>query len=62
VRVAGGAPRCQTCLLDLHLAHPEERRPGPRDEEGRSRPGFDEAVDAVLRSIENDVLPPARAR
>lgn len=62
-RVADGAPRCHTCLLDLHLAHREDRRPGPRaEEEGRRRPGFDDAVDAVLRSIENDVLSPGPAR
>jgi hypothetical protein len=40
---ADGAPRCETCLLAVHLAHREERTP---------RPGFDAAVDAVLRSVE----------
>lgn len=52
VSAAEGAPRCETCLLDLHLA----------DREGRAaRPGFDDAVDAVVRAIDLD-LAPARAR
>jgi pimeloyl-ACP methyl ester carboxylesterase len=43
VAAADGAPRCETCLLDVHLAHREERAP---------RSGLDEAVDRILRGME----------
>jgi len=52
VTVAEGTPRCETCLLALHLAHPEERTP---------RSGFDDAVAVILESMEIG-LAPARAR
>lgn len=43
VAEADGAPRCETCLLAIHLSHPEERA---------RRPGLDEAVDRILRGME----------
>jgi predicted alpha/beta hydrolase family esterase len=45
---ADGAPRCETCLLELHLAHREERAP---------RGGLDESVDRILRGMENAFQP-----
>lgn len=40
---ADGEPRCETCLLAIHLSHPEERA---------WRPGLDDFVDRVLRGME----------
>jgi Alpha/beta hydrolase family len=49
---AEGEPRCETCLLAIHLSHPEERAP---------RSGFEAAVDAAVRSVEIALYPvPAR--
>jgi pimeloyl-ACP methyl ester carboxylesterase len=48
---ADGAPRCETCLLDIHLAHREERA---------RRPGFDESVARILRGMESALQPPPR--
>jgi pimeloyl-ACP methyl ester carboxylesterase len=47
-----GAPRCETCLLEVHRAYREERTP---------RSGFDASVAAILRSMERGV-DPARVR
>lgn len=52
VGVADGEPRCETCLLAVHLSHPEERS---------ARPGFDAAVAAIVRSLETGPYP-SRAR
>lgn len=50
VAAAEGAPRCETCLLAIHLSHPEERAP---------RSGFDASVDAILGSLERGPDPAA---
>jgi pimeloyl-ACP methyl ester carboxylesterase len=50
--IADGAPRCETCLLAIHLSHPEERAP---------RSGFDDCVSRILGAVEIALpAPPAR--
>ena len=53
VEEAGGAPRCETCLLSVELADPEARA---------RRSSLDAAVDAILASMERgaSALLPAR--
>jgi predicted alpha/beta hydrolase family esterase len=49
--LADGAPRCETCLLSLHLANREERAPPS---------AFEASVDAILRAMDAEGSPLAR--
>ena len=49
---ADGEPRCETCLLALHLAHPEERAPGS---------AYDAYLERIVEAVDI-ALPAPRAR